>query len=100
MPYWRIECSQNNTARNGVPRAISDAMKSFPSGHAQLSAFAAVFMIVSGNCIKLVDKVKNYLILGLHSEKNPHFFFLPVEALVTNDIHIFHSAMFNNKNFR
>ena len=47
IPYTKIECTGENTARNGVPRAISDAMKSFPSGHAQLSTHCAVFVIVS-----------------------------------------------------
>ena len=46
VSYAQIECSQSNTARNGVPRAISDAMKSFPSGHAQLSTHCAVFVIL------------------------------------------------------
>lgn len=56
VPYNEIKCGQNNTANNGVPRAISDAMKSFPSGHAQLSTFMAVFMVVN-------KKKKNRLIL-------------------------------------
>ena len=29
------------------PDAVLDAMKSFPSGHAQLSGFAAAFIIIS-----------------------------------------------------
>ena len=29
------------------PDSVSDAMKSFPSGHAQMSCFAAAFIIVS-----------------------------------------------------
>ena len=29
------------------PDSVSDAMKSFPSGHAQMSAFTATFVIVS-----------------------------------------------------
>ena len=29
------------------PDSVSDAMKSFPSGHAQMSCFAAAFTIVS-----------------------------------------------------
>lgn len=46
MSYAQIECSQSNSARNGVPRALYDAMKSFPSGHAQLSTHCAVFVIL------------------------------------------------------
>jgi len=46
IPYYEITCSMENSARNGVPRAISDVMKSFPSGHALLSTYAAVFMVV------------------------------------------------------
>jgi len=42
----RVSCSQENSARNGVPRAISDVKKSFPSGHALLSTYAAIFMVV------------------------------------------------------
>ncbi len=39
-------CTATNDARNGVPRAIYDAMRSFPSGHAQLSCYAATFAII------------------------------------------------------
>eukprot|EP00093_Oithona_nana_P013067 13067.XXX_630006_631277_1 [CDS] Oithona nana genome sequencing. len=46
VSYAQIECSQSNSARNGVPRALYDAMKSFPSGHAQLSTHCAVFVIL------------------------------------------------------
>ena len=35
------------------PDSVSDAMKSFPSGHAQMSCFAAAFIIVSFVCLKL-----------------------------------------------
>ena len=46
VSYSQIECTQSNSARNGVPRAIYDAMRSFPSGHAQLSTHCAVFVIL------------------------------------------------------
>ena len=52
VPYSEIICGKNNTARDGVPRAISDAMRSFPSGHAQLSTYVAIFMVVSFNFIQ------------------------------------------------
>ena len=41
-------CTASNDPDNGVPRPLFDAVRSFPSGHAQLSCFAAVFGIVSG----------------------------------------------------
>ena len=44
-------CSDANSPRNGVPRAIFDAKKSFPSGHALLSTYAAIFMVVSAQYI-------------------------------------------------
>lgn len=40
-------CQDQNTARNGAPKAIYDGMKSFPSGHAQMSCYASIFAIVS-----------------------------------------------------
>ena len=46
IPYHDIVCSDENSPRNGVPRAISDVKKSFPSGHALLSTYAAIFMVV------------------------------------------------------
>jgi len=44
--YHDIVCSDTNSPRNGVPRAIFDAKKSFPSGHALLSTYSAIFMVV------------------------------------------------------
>ena len=49
--YHDIVCSDANSPRNGVPRAIFDAKKSFPSGHALLSTYAAIFMVVSAQYI-------------------------------------------------
>ncbi|TRY75849.1 hypothetical protein TCAL_04959 [Tigriopus californicus] len=39
-------CQDQNTARNGAPKAIYDGMKSFPSGHAQMSCYASIFAIL------------------------------------------------------
>lgn len=62
IPYYQVNCSLINSPRNGVPRAISDAMKSFPSGHAQLSTFAAVFMVVSrGPCSYFTCVLPNFV---------------------------------------
>ena len=36
------------------PDLVSDAMKSFPSGHAQMSCFAAAFIIVSFGLLEFV----------------------------------------------
>ena len=46
ISYHEIECSKDNSAGGGVPRAITDAMRSFPSGHAQLSTYTAMVMVV------------------------------------------------------
>lgn len=60
-PDWeQIDCKANNgyvrfnlslctgpsVPDNGVPRPIFDAMRSFPSGHAQIAMFSAVFAIL------------------------------------------------------
>lgn len=50
ITYSSIMCTEENSPRNGVPRAVSDAMKSFPSGHAQLSTYVAVFMSMYIQC--------------------------------------------------
>jgi len=46
ISYHEIECSKDNSAGGGVPRAITDAMRSFPSGHAQLSTYTAMVMVM------------------------------------------------------
>ncbi len=47
VPYSSMECQGDEGSVEGVPKAIADSMKSFPSGHAQNSTYAAVFMAVS-----------------------------------------------------
>lgn len=57
QPIWeRINCSANGgnvdidyslcRGSDDDPKSVSDAMKSFPSGHAQMSCFAAAYVIV------------------------------------------------------
>lgn len=44
--YTDIHCHNTNSAGDGVAVRITDSMKSFPSGHAQLSAYAAIYMML------------------------------------------------------
>ena len=52
------------------PDIVSDAMKSFPSGHAQLSCFAAAFIIVSFGL--LVFFIVHLFVSGLPGWKTRH----------------------------
>jgi hypothetical protein len=50
--YSNAACQNSDVADNGVPKRVTDAMKSFPSGHAQVSAYAATFFIVNNGSFK------------------------------------------------
>ena len=73
-------CTQANTSRNGVPRAIVDSLRSFPSGHAQLSCYTSMFAFVRKfqSMIKFRQQLS---LLGLHSENLERI----TEAIAKND---------------
>ena len=51
------------------PKSVADAMKSFPSGHAQMSCFAAAFAIVS-HSILFSCKCHCFFLKGLTLTQN------------------------------
>ena len=101
IPYHQIECTQENIAIDGIPKPLSDIMKSFPSGHAQSSTHCAIFMMVSViktsyfGCQEIVSTSIFYV--ALHSITNWHQFFIAVETLLTDVIFHFCPRLFNFK---
>ena len=62
------------------PDSVSDAMKSFPSGHAQMSCFAAAFIIVSFRLFTFV--FVDLFVTGLPEWENGHHPEPPGQVLV------------------
>ena len=62
------------------PDLVSDAMKSFPSGHAQMSCFAAAFIIVSFRLFKFV--FVDLFVTGLPECETGHHSEPPGQVLV------------------
>ena len=83
-----------------MPRAISDAMKSFPSGHAQLSTFAAIFMVVRCHLKLKIEPLNVEILTDLHPEENWNWLFTFMEAFAANGFLLFCFDMLNIKNYR